>query len=103
MVKEDSDLSTEYCVEVLPQLRGLLDDLTKLQRAYYLEICNTDDLSEDDIDKQIAAQVELDNEFNDKVKVCIARLSLIIKTAKSQNARNSLLPTPEIHLSNCQN
>ena len=34
MVKEDSDLSTEYCEEVLPQLRGLLDDLTKLQKAH---------------------------------------------------------------------
>ena len=64
---------------MLPQLRGLLDDLTKLQKAHYLEICNTEGLYEDDIDKQIAAQVEQDNEFNDKVKVCIARLSLIIK------------------------
>ena len=51
MVKEDSDLSTEYCEEVLPQLRGLLDDLTKLQKAHSWEICNTDGLSEDDIDK----------------------------------------------------
>ena len=41
MVKEDSDLSIEYCEEVLPQLRGLLDDLTKLQKALYLKICNT--------------------------------------------------------------
>ena len=108
MDKEDSDLSTEYCEEVLPQLRGLLDDLTKLQKAHYLEICNTDGLSEDDIDKQIAGQVELDNEFNDKVKVCIARLSLIVKTAKSQgnpstapsNARNSLVKLPELKINN---
>ena len=63
MDKEDSDLGTEYCEEVLPQLRGLLDDLTKLQKALYLKICNTDGLSEDDIDKQIAAQLELDNEL----------------------------------------
>ena len=92
---------------MLPQLRGLLDDLTKLQKAYYLEICNTEGLSEDDIDKQIAAQVELDNEFNDKVKVCIARLSLIIKTAKNQgnpstapsNSRNSL-KLPELKINN---
>ena len=68
--KEDSDLSTEYSEEVLPQLRGLLDDLTKLQKAHYLEICNTAFLSEDDIDKQIAAQVEQDNEFNEAQSHC---------------------------------
>ena len=45
MDKEDSDLRTEYCEEVLPQLRGLLDDLTKLQKDHYLKICNTEDLS----------------------------------------------------------
>ena len=83
-------------------------DLTKLQKAHYLEICNTEGLSEDDIDKQIAAQVEQDNKFNDKVKVCIARLSLIVKTAKNQgnpstalsNARNSLVKLPELKINN---
>ena len=57
MDEEDSDLGIEYCDEVLPQLRGLLDDLTKLQKDHYLKICNTEGLSEDDIDKKIAAQV----------------------------------------------
>ena len=84
------------------------DDLTKLQKAHYLGISNTEGLPEDDIDKQTAAQVEQDNEFNDKVKVCIARLSLIIKTAKNQgnpstapsNSRNSLVKLPELRVNN---
>ena len=106
--KDDSDLSTEYCEEVLPQLRGLLDDLTKLPKAHYLKMCNTEGLSENDIDKQIAAQVKQDNEFNDKIKVCIARLSLIVKTAKNKcnpstapsNAGKSLVKLPELKINN---
>ena len=108
MGKEDSDRSTECCEEVLPQVIGLLDDLTKLQNAHYLKMCNTEGLFEDDIDKQIAAQVEQDNEFNDKIKVCIARISLIIKTAKNQgnssaapsNAGKSLLKLIELKINN---